>query len=274
MVNSIRDKLDEADTISEINLTLNHNPNNVCVVVEGEDDQKLFRPLLTENVEIFQSYASNTGVDNIVQNYFYGNRRVVGIRDRDYLISPVNDQCFFCDYSCAEMMIVSVDSCFDRLYCNFYKTGRMNSEEVRLHCLERLEKLSKLRKLNYICGWSIKFDGIKPSKHYKIDIDAMNSEIVCDLNTINSNNQIDATRETACNALPKCTSLQDYLLITNGHDFVNLFCKVATNAHGQAALKSIETTLRGAFGVNDFKCTVLYNNLYAYQTSNNIHIVD
>ena len=98
MVNSIRDKLDEADTISEIRLTLTHNPDNVCVVVEGEDDQMLFRPLLSDNVEVFQSYASNTGVDNIVQNHFLGNKRVIGIRDKDYLTTPINNQCFFCDY--------------------------------------------------------------------------------------------------------------------------------------------------------------------------------
>ena len=130
MVNSIKDKLDEADTVSEIKLTLTHNPNNVCVVVEGTDDQNLFRPLLLDNVEIFHSYASNVGVDNIVQNYFLGNKRVIGIRDKYYLTSPINDQCFFCDYCCAEMMIISVDGCFDRLYCNFYKAVKMNSPDI------------------------------------------------------------------------------------------------------------------------------------------------
>ncbi len=273
MVNSIRDKLDEADTISEIRLTLTHNPNNVCVVVEGEDDQRLFRPLLADNVEVFQSYASNTGVDNIVQNYFSGNNRVIGIRDKDYLTSPVNNQCFFCDYCCAEMMIISVDSCFDRLYCSFYRAGRMNSEEVRLHCLERLEKLSKLRKLSYTSGWSIRFDGIKPSKHYKINISAMEAEIINELNIINPTNQIDTARESICDALPKCTSLPEYLMITNGHDFVNLFCKVATNTYGQTSIKSIEATLRGTFSIDDFKRTALYNELNTYQSANNIQIV-
>lgn len=274
MVNSIRDKLDEAYTISEINLTLNHNKNNVCVVVEGSDDQKLFRPLLSNNVEVFQSYASNTGVDNIVENYFLGNKRVIGIRDRDYFAVPVNNQCFFCDYCCAEMMIISVDNCFDRLYCNFYNAGRMNSEEVRLHCLERLEKLSKLRKMNHTLGWNIKFDGIKPSKHYKMNICEMNDEIVNELNIINNpTNQIDAFREAICDALPKCTSLQEYLLITNGHDFVNLFCKVATNTYGQASIKTIEATLRGTFSVDDFKNTALYRDLHTYQNANKIQVV-
>lgn len=274
MVNSIRDKLDEADTISEIRLILNHNICNVCVVVEGNDDQKLFRPLVSKNVEIFQSYASNTGVDNIVQNHFLGNKRVIGIRDRDYLSAPVNEQCFFCDYCCAEMMIISIDNCFDRLYCNIYKTGQMNSEEVRLHCLERLEKLSKLRKLSYKNNWHISFDGVKPSKHYKINIVDMNNDIVNSLNSMNPNNQIDTIRNNICESLPKCTSLADFLKITNGHDFVNLFCKVATHKHGQASIDEIESTLRGAFSVEDFRKTTLYKDLLTYQTANNIIIVN
>lgn len=273
MVNSIRDKLDMADTISEIKLTLNHNKDNVCVVVEGEDDQKLFRPLFADNVDVFQSYASNAGVDEVVQNYFLGNKRVIGIRDKDYLSVPINDQCFFCDYCCAEMMIISIDNCFDRLYCNFYKTGRLNSEEVRLHCLERLEKLSKLRMLSYTSSWKVCFDGIKPSKHYKASITDMDRDIVDDLNIMNPDNQIDTSRETICNALRKCTSIEDYLFITNGHDFVNLFCKVSTNGHGQASIKAIETTLRGTFSLNDFKITKLFSELNTYQTINNIIIV-
>lgn len=273
MVNSIKDKLDESDTVSEIILTLNHNNTNVCVIVEGDDDQKLFRPLLSANVEVFQSFASCNGVNDIVQNHFRGNKRVIGIRDKDYLSAPINEQCFFCDYCCAEMMIISTDNCFDRLYCYFYKTGQMNSDEVRIYCLERLEKLSKLRMLNYTKGWGINFDGIKPSKHYKFDITNMNNEIVKALNIMNPSNQIDAIRESFCNELPKCTNLQDYLLITNGHDFVNLFCKVSNDSYGQASINSIETTLRGTFSIDDFKNTHLYNDLIAYQQTYGITIV-
>ena len=273
MVNSIRDRLDEADTISEIKLTLNHNMDTVCVIVEGEGDQKLFRPLLSNNSEIFQSYASNIGVEEIVHHHFNGNKRVIGIRDKDYLSTPLNGQCFFCDYSCAEMMIISVDNCFDRLYCNFYKGGGMNSTELRLHCLERLEKLSKLRMLSYQYNWRISFDGIKPSKYYKSSIVDMNAEIVSDLNSMNPSNPIDTARERQCDSLPKCSSLQEYLSITNGHDFINLFCRAATGSRGQISIKEIEATMRGTFSFENFRTTALYDALITYQNENNITIV-
>lgn len=273
MVNSIRDRLDEKDTISEIVLTLNHRKNNVCVVVEGVNDQKLFRPLFSNNVEIFQSYSSNIGVDNVVTDYFYGNKRVLGIRDRDYLVNPINDQCFFCDYCCAEMMIVSIDDCFDRVYSNCYNAGRMNSEEVRLHCLERLEMLSKFRKLNYIFDWKIRFDGIKPSKLYEKNIDAMNMKIIEALNESNPDNKLDKNRIDKCKKMAKCKTFEDYLQITNGHDFINLFCKVSSNRYGEQAIKTIESTLRVAFSIVDFEKTKLFKDLLEYQSKYGLEII-
>lgn len=120
----------------------------------------------------------------------------------------------------------------------------------------------------------MRFDGIKPSKHYKFNITEMNMDIVRDLNQMNPSNQIDANREKACNAIPKCTSLKEYLSITNGHDFVNLFCKISTNTNGQISIDSIETTLRGSFSVDDFKNTKLFNDLLTYQVINGITIVN
>ena len=105
------------------------------------------------------------------------------------------------------------------------------------------------------------------------NIDDMNTEIVSELNSMNPTNLIDCSRERMCDAIPKCSSLQDYLLITNGHDFVNLFCKVTNGHHGQNMVKAIEATMRGTFSIEDFKSTDLYKSLLAYQNSNNLTIV-
>ena len=274
MVNSVREKLDESYTISEICLMLGQNKNKVCVVVEGEDDQKLFSHLLSENVEIFQSYASKIGVDSIVKNYFPKNKRVIGIRDKDYLTKTVDKRSFFCDYCCAEMMIISLDSCFERLYCNFYKKGTLDSNSLRLHCLEHLEKLSKFRQLNEQNDWHICFDGIKPGKYYNDDVSIMNADILSDINKQNPTNKIDSSRESLCSALTKCTKIDDYLDITNGHDFIHLFCVVCLDKHNQYSIKEIETTMRGTFGKEEFKQTILYSKLRKYQENNKLYIVD
>ena len=274
MVNSVREKLDKADTISEIRLMLGHSKSTVCVVVEGVDDQKLFRPLLSENVQLFQSYASKTGVDEIVTQHFPKNKRVIGIRDKDYLVRPKSKRSFFCDYCCAEMMIIALDTCFERIYCNFYKDIVFDCNALRMHCLERLEKLSKLRQLNEQNHWSVVFNGIKPGNFYKADVSAMEMDILGELNNQNPNNVINPARDALCNTLPKCTSLSEYLNITNGHDFVHLFCIVCRNKHGKTSIEAIETTMRGTFSKNEFRQTALYANLLTYQTNKNVRIVE
>ena len=144
---------------------------------------------------------------------------------------------------------------------------------MRIHCLERLEKLSKLRQLNEQNHWSVSFDGIKPGKFYNEDISTMEMAIVTELNNQNPANMIDAARDALCNTLPKCTHLHEYLNITNGHDFIHLFCIVCLDKHSKASIEAIETTIRGTLGKNDFMRTALYANLLAYQTSKNIQVV-
>ena len=140
--------------------------------------------------------------------------------------------------------------------------------------MERLEKLSKYRQLNEQNDWHVKFDGIKPSRFYNTDITIMEGDILSEINSQNPDNIIDGIREAQCCALRKCTSLSDYLNITNGHDFVNLFYKVCTGNHGQAGIQSVNISMRASFGKEEFKKTQLYTNLLTYQTSKNISIVE
>lgn len=272
MVNSIREKLSESDTISEIRLLLGVDKARVCLVVEGEDDQKLFAPLFAKNVDIIQSYNSRDGVVNIVHKHFPNNKRVIGIRDKDYERKVKDARVFYCDFCCAEMMIISIDICFERLYSNFYK-GSFNSQDLRLYCLSHLEKLSKYRKLNERNGWKIKFDGIKPGKLFDDIIMQMDDNILMEINKQNPYNQITKTREKSCVVLSRCSSLDDYLHITNGHDFVNLFCAICLKTSNQTSVKAIEVALRSAFNKEEFKQTQLYNALLLYQNKCNINVM-
>ena len=272
MVNSIKEFLSESDTISEIKLLLPYDKNKVIVVVEGDYDKDLFGSLLSSNIDIIQSYGGCSQLENIVCNHFKDEDRVIGIRDKDYLEIPAAEKCFFYDYSCAEMMIVSLDSCFERLFIKFYRGGKMSSSELRLFCLEHLEKLSKLRKLSFQLGWKIRFDGIKPSHCYDPSVEQMDKTIVAELNRMNPGNEIDSSRIELCEELPKCESLQDYLMITNGHDFVNLFAKVAGRKK-KAGEDNVEISMQSTFGPEEFKVTSLYNSLLSYQTNKKVVIV-
>lgn len=273
MVNSIRAQLDPATTISEIRLMLSQNANCVCVVVEGDNDEKLFCQLLTPNVEMFQSYSGKAGVDDIVKNQYVHSKRVIGIRDKDYGQHPSCDRVFFCDYSCAEMMIVSSDSCFRKTYVNTYLMGPYSYDQLRFHILSCLEKLSIIRMLNEKHHWGIILSGINPGRHYDSNQLTMDASIINEINNKNQSNKIDAYREGQCNSQSKCTTLQDYLEITNGHDFIQVLRLICEKNHQKHSIKEIEIALRSSFSDDAFRRTSLYAQLTSYQNANQIAIV-
>lgn len=271
MANSIRDNLEANDTISEIRLLLGKNKNNVCVIVEGINDLKLFEPLLTDNTTLVQSYSGKKDIINIIK-HFPNNRRVIGIRDRDYLKKSESKRMFYCDYSCAEMMIISLDECFHRTYSNFYESRLLSFIDLRLYCLEHLEQLSKIRKINELYNWSINFDTVKLSKVFDNDVCLMNEKLekqicLCKINKI-SREQLQK-----CNSLKKCLSITDYLDITNGHDFVEMFKIMCKRKRNSPSKNEIASNIRGTFGIHEFKKTKLYATLYDYQLKKKLAIV-
>lgn len=268
MVNSIRDNLTETDTISELRLLLPAQKDCTFILVEGPDDLQLFTPLLHEKVELIKSYGSKNGIEHIIMDHFKRNKRVIGIRDKDYQKKSQSNRIFFCDFCCAEMMIVANINSFNRVYANFYK-GTLTPADLRLYCLSHLEFLSNIRKLNELHSWRIRLDGIKSNSLFDDNISRMNTKIVSEINAQNPSNQLDALRLAQITAQPQCVSLSDYLLITNGHDFVRIFSKLCKNC----SIDAIESSLRCAFSSMEFKTTNLYSNLYAYEQKHNLHIV-
>ena len=269
MVNSIKDHMTQEDTISEIRLMLGHNKQRVCVVVEGEDDQKIFGHLLTGNVDLFVSYAPKRGIEEIVTQHFPREKRVIGIRDKDYCQRAISKRVFFCDYCCLEMMIISNDSCFERLYCDYYR-GQASAQELRIHCLKHLECLSKIRLFNERNRWNLRLSGINPGGLYKKSETEMEELILSEINTQNLSNIMDEERVLEYKSLPVCSALKEYLEITNGHDFVHLFSKVCPS---HPSIKAISSTMRGTFGQYEFSHTQLYSNLHTYQEQKGITIV-
>lgn len=89
MDDSIRKCLDEADTVSELKLLLSASKDKTFVVVEGDDDCRLFKSLLGKNVDIVQSYQSKLGVEKMIKRHFPRQKRVIGIRDKDYQEKPI-----------------------------------------------------------------------------------------------------------------------------------------------------------------------------------------
>ena len=272
MVNSIIDNMDLSALLSEIHLAIGY-PHSICVVVEGVEDCKLFFPLFKSSVYLVNARNGKNKVEDII-THFMGEKKVIGIRDRDYQTSPISNQIFYCDYCCAEMMVISQNSCFERAYSSFYKEKIMNPEELRLYCLKHLEFLSKFRMCNEKHDWHIRFDGIRVGCCYCDDINIMNQNLKAEMIRVNEDNPISEEFTEIIQQQRNCDSLEDYLTITNGHDFTKLFREVCyLNGNHNLSIENVEDTIRATFGVYEFQNTSLYQKLSEYQTNNDLNIV-
>ena len=223
---------------------------------------------MSEKVELIKSYGSKNGIENIIKQHFKNNIRVIGIRDKDYAKKPCSKRIFFCDYCCSEMMIVSNIHALNKIYSNFYK-GAMSPSDLLLDCLKHLEYLSHIRKLNEQKNWKIRFDGIKANRLYNNSIATMNQNVVDEINNQNPTNQLDAAKILLVNNEPQCSTLIDFLEITNGHDFVHIFSKLCNNS----GLKCIENGLRCSYSIEAFTTSQLYQNLQQYERMHHLSIL-
>jgi len=67
--------------------------------------------------------------------------------------------------------------------------------------------------------------------------------------------------------------LQDYLEITQGHDFINCFkCFCKRNRGSEPSPEHIQSSLRCSFSATDFRDTDLYSCLKRYSDDNSIDI--
>lgn len=267
--NSIRSNLTKDYIISDLRLSLSDDiyREKVFVVVEGEDDIKFLKSYLNnETTVLYESYDGKNGVSEIVKNFFSTDKRVIGIRDRDYLSCEESPKIFFYDNCCLEMMIVENEEVFNSIYNEFYK-GEMQPMELLNKMLTELKILSIIRMYNEKFQWAINLKALSINKvfiqeAYGID----NEKVVNELNAV-SNNIIDEGKiEMISEYGNEVQTRQELLKITQGHDFSSLFatvCNSHTNKHINS--KSVEMALRCSYRKKDFKETRLYNMLATYQ---------
>ena len=271
MADSIRKCLDEADTVSELKLLLSASKDKTFVVLEGDDDIRLFKSLLGCKVGLVQSYQSKIGVEKMIQVHFPREKHVIGIRDKDYQQKPLSNRIFYCDFCCLEMMVIANDEVLERVY-NSYCNTVIGATVLRLTCLRHLELLSELRCLNEREKWNVKFDGINPQVLYDEDQSAMDENVIRYLNSCNPDNTISDERYSAVKKqFPIKNSENELLYIANGHDFTSIFHYLGKIKESKIV---IGKALRSSFGKNEFKKTQLYRKLLEYQQKNKIAILD
>lgn len=267
--NSIKSNLTKDYIISDLRLSLSDDiyRKKVFIVVEGEDDIKFLKSCFNADTTVlYESYDGKTGVSEIVKNFFPDDKRVIGIRDKDYLSYEESPKIFFYDNCCLEMMIIENEEAFNSIYNEFYK-GEMRSMELLNKMLTELRFLSIIRMFNENFQWEIKLRALSINKIFIPDTYSIDHyKVVNELNKI-SNNIIDDNKLGMISEYGnQVQTVQDLLNITQGHDFSSLFaaiCNIHTNKG--IASKKVEMVLRCAYRNEDFQETRLYSSLLTYQ---------
>lgn len=272
--NSIKSNLTKDYIISDLKLSLSEDVyrENVFIVVEGENDIKFLKSYLNfDNTFLYESYDGKNGVSEIVNNFFPDDKRVIGIRDRDYLEDEESPKIFFYDNCCLEMMIIENETSFNSIYNEFYK-GDMQLLELRDKILKELKFISIIRMLNERSKWEINLKALSINKVFRQDSYSIdNEEVVSELNRIDNNILDEEKIEKINEYANQAQSFQELLQITQGHDFSSLFaaiCNIDTNKHIKP--QSVEMALRCSFRMEDFQETRLHNFLLTYQKTINI----
>ena len=274
--NSIRSNLTKEDIISDITLCMGADIDrkNIYLLVEGEDDIRLLHPYISENVLIYESYDGKKGVEVIVNDRFLDNKRVIGIRDRDYQQEPTSEKIFFYDYNCMEIMLISNDDIIDNLCFEYYK-GPLLSRELRNCILNELKILSVIRKYNESKQWGIILKGLSANQGFNTETEKMDNDVIVrKVNQMNGNFISEQILSDIYDEVSGVWSQEQLYYGTQGHDFCTLFATICNN-YRKRGIKPIEVqaSARCTFRWSDFVKTKLYLSVKEYSQVHSLKIL-
>ncbi|MFR1565077.1 MAG: hypothetical protein ACLSUT_01435 [Christensenellales bacterium] len=276
---SIFSNLTAENTAAEISLILSadYKRKKTVILLEGEDDVKAFRFLVSRDVTLIKAYGASTTVDKFMPENFPDEKRVIGIRDRDYQEKKKFGRIFYCDHCCCEMMLISDDETFQRVAVNFYR-GRLSPDRLRYELLKKLFYISALRLCSDRYRWALRISDTDLNKIVNPRVSPGKNAVVAFVNAYNPKNKVDGARLKKLALVRDTGRLEDYLDITNGHDFVEalrIYCAESSSGNKRRSIsdKALAGAIRCAYSLRAFENTRLYAELKLYGEENGLSIV-
>lgn len=267
----MRKYLNENDTTNSIRLELRHpvGKHRIWVLVEGESDQKLFAKLIDgEHVKVEQVHGGVENLRKAIETLVDETNQVIGIRDSDFLHLDGRDETikylFITDYHDAEMMIVQCDHSFSSVVAEFSGDRLKDFHLLRDEILQSLTFLAGIRWKNHTENLELNFKGLGVGCFYDGASKVLQIEACVENIHKRSPNK---KREVGQDEIFRMvTGVTDYPNLCNGHDFVKAFALHVSAISGKGTRHSeVEAALRVSFRLEDFKNTLLYDNLENWQ---------
>lgn len=270
LVNTVDEKL------NEIRLSISH-PNNsdkAFILLEGDDDVKLFRKLLIrDNVDI-TALIGKSGVIKVIEklNIEGFSKKIVGICDADFdhLNSGNNypENLFITDYHDMEVQMIesnnlsgivaelSSDICHKQLKTDIYNIAL---------------EVGYVRWFNHNSNGNLNFKGLQFDQFIQNNqnniIFSFDNFLTKLLERSENHKTSISSLKSESQKLTKDTNSK--LQICNGHDLTKIIVAILNK---QYKYKNVEALLRAAYGLNYFKDTQLFIDLENWASSGNFTI--
>ena len=216
--------------------------------------------------------------DKINDEYFkiseINDDRVIGIRDKDCDPVTEHQRMFYYDYSCLEVMMIMNDMTWQSLCYQFYD-GELSIDELRSKIFYDLKWLTLFRKLNSEREWGIRFDGFSYSNAWNENECFFDNELgFIELKNINADKQEERLFQckTDVDGHLAYFDNDDLPFFTQGHDFINYFKCICDGRKG-IIIKTIGQVLRGAYRLDDFEKSQLYERLTNYSANTGVRLL-
>lgn len=262
--NSIREALNKDDIISSIKLLKN---SKFILVVEGQDDILFFKKFIEDSqVEMYESFSGKIGVFEIINSENLKDCNLIGVVDKDYS-QDNNKNIYYYDHSCLEMMLFKEKEIFLKICTEHYKEkNNIPSDELYLHIFKILFYFSILRKINFEKKYELNLKMISLNKYFDHEKNLFNYKEIFKILKKNASDKkinISKIEKDIFNQKNDDFSIENFLDITNGHDFMRclqIFCNLSGTKRGITE-EQISSELRIAYSSENFKKTKLYEKV-------------
>ncbi|MDR3245870.1 MAG: DUF4435 domain-containing protein [Prevotellaceae bacterium] len=266
---SLRNNVDAIDKINDIRLSLNSERGSkiVWILVEGEDDCKIYPKFFDENKARVEFVNGGKIQLTIALNTLTKEtEKVIGIQDADFAHLEKNypdiKNLFYTDYHDIEITMLQFDSVINNLFTEYRMQDKVKT--IWQNVLQESSFIAYIRWYNEKKQCKINFSGIGYGDLISLmdsKIILKNHELLNELNKRSKNKTEILTFENIEYFIIKNTT-DDFLNLCNGHDVTALLSLVVG---GQVSYTEFCRHLRLSFNFNEFRKTKLYSKISDWQ---------
>jgi len=252
--------------------------NSVWILVEGNDDCKVYPKFFHEHCKIEQVHGGVAQLEIAVSRLQQYADRIAGIRDADFChlsntYSPLKNL-FYTDCHDIEMTMIQDDTVFENILYEY--SLQSDAANMKQNLLTEASYVGYIRYYNEINHCSINFEGISFGDIVLYQgFNLLLEKPLC-LQKINqrSPNKTSLLDDNLVHQFIASNPITDFYQLVNGHDFIKLLAlRINFQISRRISNNDASKSLRNTYRIDDFKKTNLYASLLSWQNSNNLNVI-